>query len=280
MTKTRSVLALALAAAAAGAAQPLAAQTLLTPAAPAKGVWLDAAYTDYAIGGEEMSVQIPSAVWYLSGRLPLTPRLSGVVDVPFSYARISAGETREDDETNSVLGNPYLGVEFAATPRLRLELGARAPLNTADSESFADVAAMLADPLRVEAFAEDVVPVSGAATWTQPLTGALELRLHGGATAFFLTGDDAAGNEAALDYGAAGTYTVGLARLGLGVTGRWNATADEGSFADRSLHFAGASADVLVRGVRPGISVRVPLDEDYREVVMSTVGLYLQVPLQ
>ena len=68
--------------------------------------------------------------------------------------------------------------------------------------------------------------------------------------------------------------------MALGLTGRWHATADGGSFVDNSMHRAGVSADVRVGGVRPGVSLRVPLDEDMRAVVNSTVGLYLQVPVR
>lgn len=274
MTRTRSFFAFALAAASLGAVQPLAAQSVLSAPTPDKGLWIDAAYSDFA----ESEIGFPSTVWYLAGRLPLAARINAMVDVPVSHARVDVDG--EGAESSTVLGNPYLGVEFAATPRLRLELGARAPLTTADEESFADLTALVSDPLRGEAFVENLVPVTGAATWTQPLTSALSLRLHGGATAFFDTGDDDADTETALDYGAAGSYTAGRARLGLGVTGRWAASADEGGFADNSLHFAGASADFLMRGVRPGVSVRVPLDSDYRDVVNSTVGVYLQVPLR
>lgn len=274
MNKTRSFFAFALAAASLGAVQPVAAQTLLTPPTPEKGLWIDAAYSDF----KSSEIGFPSTVWYLSGRLPLTSRISAVADVPFSYARVEPLD--EDAQTSSVVGNPYLGVEFTGSPRLRLELGARAPLNTADEESFADVTAFMGDPLRLDAFMEDVLPVSAAATWTQPLTPALSLRLQGGATGLFHTGDETADNDATLDYGVAGSYTAGRARLGLGLAGLWLASADDGDFAENSVHSAGASADFLVGGVRPGISVRVPLDEDVREAVNSTVGLYLQIPLR
>lgn len=66
----------------------------------------------------------------------------------------------------------------------------------------------------------------------------------------------------------------------LGVAGRWAASVDEGSFSENSLHQLGLSADVLLKGVRPGISVRIPLDEEYRDLVKSSVGLYLQVSVR
>jgi hypothetical protein len=274
MHSSRTLFALALTAGSLVAA-PSSAQDLLTPAAPAKGVTLEGSYSDYEGG----AVNFPSTVWFLTGRAPIGGNFSAVVDLPFSYANV---ETGTETETNSVIGNPYLGIEYAASPRLKLELGTRAPLVSSDEESFADALAFFSNPMRGEAFLDDVVPLTAAATLTQEISPSFSLRARGGATEFFYTGDsdEDSENETSLDYGVAGTYTTGNARFGLGLTGRWIATSDEGSFGDNSVHQAGASADVLFRGVRPGISVRLPLDSDFRDLVNSSIGLYLQVPLR
>jgi hypothetical protein len=275
MNKTQLVISSALAATSLWAAQPAAAQSFLLPSTPEKGVWVEASHTSFK--GFEAS--FPSTVWYVSGRLPLTSGLRAVVDVPFSYAKMDlfgAGA----ETSSSVFGNPYLGVEFAASRQLLLELGTRVPLTTADSESFADMVAFLADPQRPEAFLEDMVPLSTAATFQQSLAPGLALRARGGVTALFHTGEESGDPDATLDYGVMGTYTVGAAQVGLGVSGRWYTTSDEGGFAENSLHHAGLSADVRLGRIRPGIALRVPLDSEYREVVRSTVGVYLQVPVR
>jgi hypothetical protein len=274
MTKTRFVLTAAVAAASLSTAQPATGQSLLIPATPGKGVWIEASHADF----KGFDANLPSSVWYLGGRLPVTPRLRAVVDLPFSHAKLDA---IEDGATSStVFGNPYLGVEYVATERLLLELGTRAPLNTADEASFADVLALLADPQRAESFMEDVVPLSAAAGYVRPVSSAISVRTRGAVTAFFPIGENDSSTETAIDYGISGTYAAGAARLGLGVSGRWFATSDEGSFGENSLHHAGLSGDVVVRGVRPGIALRIPLDRDYRDVLGSSIGLYLQVPLR
>jgi hypothetical protein len=256
------------------AAAPAAAQDFTLPPAPAKSLSLEGVYTDF----EGVDVGFPSTVWFLTGRAPLTPTLGAVVDLPFSYAKVDAGL---DEESSSVFGNPYVGIEYAAMPSLKLELGGRLPLTSADDESFADLVAIVANPMRAEAFVSDLVPVTAAATLTRELSPSFSLRGRAGATEFFYTGDEAdADNETSLDYGLAGTYTSGNARLGLGLSGRWLASADEGDFGENSFHFIGGSVDVLVHGVRPGLTVRLPLDGDYSDAVKSSVGLYLQVPVR
>jgi hypothetical protein len=62
---------------------------------------------------------------------------------------------------SSAPGNPYLGAEFVAAPQLVFDLGARLPFHRDDKADAACLVAMMSDPLRAEAFAEDWVPVAG-----------------------------------------------------------------------------------------------------------------------
>lgn len=277
MKKTQLVLASAVAAASLWAAQPAAAQSILMPSTPEKGVWMEAARPNFKM----FDTTLPSTVWYVSGRLPVHERLRAVVDVPFVYAQFKGDEELLGTESSSVIGNPFLGLDYVASKQLLLELGFRAPLTTANENSFADLIGFLADPQRAEAFLEDVVPVSGAVTYEQSLPAGLGLRARGGATTLFYTGaEEEQGTETLVDYGLFGSYTAGIARLGAGVSGRWAATADEGSFSEKSLHQVGFTADALVRGVRPGVSLRIPVDNNYDEVLGYSIGVYLQVPLR
>jgi hypothetical protein len=273
MISIRKSFVLALGIGALTSAPQLQAQSFLMPGTPSRGVWMEATHTSFKV----LEADLPTTVWYLAGRLPIGPRIGLVADLPFSHARV---EILGASESSSVVGNPYLGVDFAASPRLELALGTRLPLTSADEESFADIFAVVADPERTEAFAEQMVPVIARATWRHHLSPAVGLRAHGGVTGFFPTADDAGDADAAADYGLLASYETGPARFAAGVSGRWLATSDEGSFSDNSLHHAGISTDLAVGRVRPGLSLRVPLDSDYRRVVSSSVTLYVQVPLR
>lgn len=273
MRRSNTFVAVALAAASVVSAQAAEAQSLLLPGMLEKGVWIEATHTSF----EEFDVDAPSSVIMLSGRLPVGSRFGVTVDLPFSYASY---DVDGGDESNTVFGNPYVGVDVAALEGLMVEVGTRLPLNTADAESVADLIAAVADPFRAEAFLDDQVPLLASATYSYPLASGFGIRARAGVATLFYTGDeDDRDTESVLDYGLVGTYTAGPAQLALGVAGRWDAGADEGDFTDNSVHQAALSADVEVGSVRPGVSVRVPLDSNFGDVVKSSVGFYLRVPM-
>jgi hypothetical protein len=279
MHTTRIALTLAASVAALSVA-PAAAQSILLPSAPEKGIALEAAYTDFKI----FDVSAPSSTWFLSGRLPIGSNFRVFGDLPFAYGNVTmdfeevgGGTVSEKD---AVFGNPRLGAEYLITPALTVEGSFRLPITSASETSVADVVAFIADPQRGEAFARDVVPVAAALNYERGLSSGLGLRARAGGTTLFFTGDGDADNVTLLDYGLFGTYASGPARFGAGFSGRWDVSEEDGGFADNSLHWVGLTADATVRGVRPGVSFRMPLDKDYREFVGPSVGLYLQVPLR
>lgn len=275
MSAIKTAVASAITIALLGAAEQASGQ-FLTPSAPESGFWVEAMHPNL----KTTTVTAASSAWFVGGRLPISERFRVFADVPFAIARYD-GSTAFGNETNSVLGNPLLGVEFVATNRVLLEVSTRLPITTADEESFADVVGLLADPHRSEAFLKDYVPVGVAATYEHEVVRSLSLRGRAASTAILYTGDDEESeNSTLVDYGLFATYDSGGARLGGGVSGRWDATADDGRFSDNSVHQLGLTLDALMGGVRPGVAVRVPLDSTSRDMTRSTVGLYLQVPLR
>jgi hypothetical protein len=259
------------------AAVPLNAQEILMPAGPEKGVWVEMSHPSFEDAGPQVTTA--SSLWYLGARYAVTPRFRAIVDVPFSYAKFS---DVPGTEGGSALGNPYLGAEFVAVPQLVFDLGARLPFHRhKEKADAACLVAMMSDPMRAEAFAEDWVPVSGGMSYAQTAPSGIGVRARAGATGLFYTGSETGVDpELWVDYGAFGTYPVSIARFGLGVSGRWFASEEEGDFAENSLHQLGLTADVAVAGVRPGVALRLPLDEDWRREYRMSLGLYLQVPLR
>jgi hypothetical protein len=276
MNHMRTLITTAVVGASIAAGHPAQAQTTLLAPAPETGVWLEAARPHF----KDLDVTIPTSIWYLGGRMAVNERLNLVADVPFSYAGFD-DDPDFGNRTNSVLGNPYIGVEYLAVPRLTAEFGVRAPITTADGTSFADVIGFLGEPQRGEAFLEDAVPVSGALTFEQPFDNGAAIRARAGVTAAFYTGDDDDEETSTFaDYGLFGNYSLGLARVGAGISGRWNISADDGSFSDNSLHQLAFTVDAPIGRVRPGLSLRLPLDSTHRDIVDYSIGAYLQVPLR
>ncbi len=275
MRTTHRYLGMAIAAAITATAGVAQAQSYLSPSLLEKGVWIDATHTSF----KQFDVSLPSTVWTVSGRLPVGSSFGVVADVPFSYASLDFAGT---SESSGVIGNPYVGVDFAPRGNISLEIGTRLPFNTADEESLADAIAVIADPFRLEAFLDDHIPVQAAATLSQSLSGGLGFRARAGVVTLVYTGDDEEQDEAAtaLDYGVVGTYAAGPARFGLGFMGRWDASADGGDFGANSFHQASLTADIGLGCLRPGVAVRMPLDSDLRDLVNASVGLYLRVPIR
>jgi hypothetical protein len=283
MTHAKSGLICALVVGASSLAAPAAGQGFLMPEAPERGVGLEVSHPTFK-DRDLFDMTFATSVWYLTGQLPLTSRISGRADIPLAFADFKGNDVLG---SSTVMGNPYVGVAFTAIPELSVELGTRLPLTTADEESFADVIGLLGDMQRSEAFLEDVIPVNAGAVYRHHVTPAFALQARGGVTQLFFRGDSSdEDNITFLDYGLFGTYAMNVnarvvneARFGAGFSGRWNASEDADGFSENSLHMLGLTADLSMGRVRPGILVRIPLDEAYREVLRSSVGLYVQVPL-
>jgi hypothetical protein len=159
-----------------------------------------------------------------------------------------------------------------------VEAGMRVPVNTIDEDTFADVLGVLGDFQRAEAFIDDVVPLPVAVTYEHGLARGASLRGRVGLVGIISTVGGVP-DDALVDYGMLGTHPIGSARLGLGLYGRWDASEDQGSFGQNSVHHLALSADLGVRRVRPGLAVRVPVDGFYNDVLKSTISAYLQIPL-
>jgi hypothetical protein len=282
MRQTTFVLALTTLAAAA----PAASQNLFVTPTPEKGVWLESSYTSFDTSLEDLDFEVDftSTILYLGGRLPINPTMSLIADLPIAHGSVGFdGES----ESNTIIGNPLVGAEYAATPQVTLALSTRLPLTNSsfEDDDVATATSFLSDPLRLESFAMDYVPVSLAARYAHPISEQFSLLGRAGITQLFFTGDEdeegfESENETLADYGFAGLYSTGDARFSAGLQGRWNVSADEGDFGENSLHEIGAGADILFRGVRPGVTLRYALDEDVREVRDFSFGLTLQIPLR
>lgn len=248
----------------------------MLPPTPTRGLWLETSRTEF-----HDNSNLAATTVFLGGRYPVAPGVTVRFDFPVARARTSLADLSGEFINGTALGNPYLGVEVSASDRLSLSVGGRLPLAEADDEEdLAGFVAMSADPLRAEAFWPDVVPVSTSLNFTEQLSSILSLRARAGGTGLFFQdrleedGDDF---EATLDYGVGGTLTHGKGRFNAGLAGRLPITED----GEQATHQLGFSADVAVGGVRPGVSLRVPLDDHWvEESAGLSLGLYLQVPLR
>lgn len=256
-------------------ATPVFAQTIWSPIEHQPSVRVEALHPQLK-SSQGAKVNAFSGALFVTGAFPLSEHLTLAAELPFSRSSISAaGESALDN----AIGNLYVGLQLrtaAASRGVVGELGVRAPL-IGDNDFAASAIGSLTDLDREEAFSNGVTTLyaaGGVYARGAQTTG----RLRIGLSKQFL-GKNAGENETYLDYGVLGSVDANRVRLGAALTGRHLLT-EAGSFDDRSFHHAALSASILFDQFRPGLFVRVPFDNDVREVVSSTFGVTVEFTLR
>lgn len=265
------------------AAAPVAAQSVWVEPGRHQGVWVEFLRPELSDDMSELlDVSFMSSATFLGGRYAVSPKLNVVGELPFAYGDLDDVDLDGDRAT---IGNPYLGIEVLASPRLTFEAGVRAPL--ADEENFGTLVGLLTEfPTRSEAFITDYVPLTAAALYDVRLNDNWLFRLRGGPS-LWLNTDDAVDPETderiVLDtellatYGGQLWYEAPRYNLGAGVMGR-AALTEDGDFGERTLHQLGLSGNLVLGNVVPGLQFRVPLDDD--DGVDFVAGLTLAVRMK
>ena len=228
-----------------------------------------------------------TSVHFVGLQLPASSRLRVVAEVPFAYADVKdEADPLPEGADKATFGNPYLGIEWRATPEspFFIEAGARAPLTpdiftdeTIEGGSFAAAIGLLTEfGNRSEAFVPALVPVNAYANYMLRMNESpVALRLRGGPSVWIpTTGADV---ELLASYSAQLWYMANRWSLGGGYIGRAIVTAEETSFGEATLNQVGGSANLSLGRFVPGLQFRVPLDED--DGVDFIAGLNLGVRL-
>ena len=218
-----------------------------------------------------------SSVWYLYGRFPVGVNVAILADLPISFVSESGG-----DESEFMPGNPFLGVEFQRpVSPIYGHFGVKIPL-AADDNFSAALFGILADYDNLSAFTTDALPVVlriGRREITPE--GFYSNVLIGGELIFFTEGGfgDDTDPELLLTYQALVGYDSGKARFAAGFTGLALATESDGSFAENSIHQIILQVNSVFDQIRPGIVIRLPVDEDFEDLIDFVVSLTLSVDL-
>jgi hypothetical protein len=214
-----------------------------------------------------------SSAWYLTGRMEFSPTVHGILELPFAIGDVETfGGFEEED---FVIGSPYAGVEFGSASSTALgELGVRLPLA---GEGFAaPVVGFMSDTERWPAWFSDLMTVrAGLRVRSNPGESGLWVEGRAAPELWIGTGDFS-GTEVWATYGAALRFDRPMVRAGAGVSGRISFPALDGQeFGDASLHQLDVAADFLSGSWRPGVSFRLPLDDDLKEDLSAVYGLSL-----
>ena len=254
------------------ATAPLSSQTISLTRPGRYSIALEAARPQLTFDDE--SVGAASAALFLSGHAALGSRANLIVELPFAHAKVDGLLS----ESSSTVGNPYVGLQLVRD-RVRFDVGGRLPL--VDEGEFATLIGVAAELERMEAFLPDVASLSASIRMETGSEKGMHVAVFAGPSLLMFTGDDILndGNELLLTYGIEPAYRGASVRAGARLLGRYVATGDDGTFADRSIHQLGLFADFGAGRVRPGVHLRFPIDEDMREDVPWILGLNVQFVL-
>ena len=241
-----------------------------------EGITIEFLKPNYA---EDEDFSFLTSVTFLSARFPMTRNIIFSGELPFSYVNWDIPQG-PDLGAKQTFGNPYLGLEFH--PRriqMFFELGVRVPLAAGIDEENgeATITGGLTDFVdRAEAFATDAVPVTGFVNYILSSRTGFYLRLRGGPS-FWIASGDREESETFILYSAQAFYETGILRFGGGFSGRYAASMEGADFAERSMHQLTFGLDFILGMFRPGVYIRIPLDDEYKDFISTVFGISLGI---
>lgn len=209
-----------------------------------------------------------------------------VFDFPITYGKKERNyynyyyySERKSSET--AIGNPYLGMKFLGkNPLYSFEFGARFPL-ASNEKTTALATAMFTDIDRLEAFMPDYITIQGMINFCPESDQGFHSGIRIGPKFWIYTGeyqlvDDV---ELNLHYNMQARYTWQRFSIGGGITGIWCLTEEYFMDDDRFFQQLGFEAGVAFDHVYTGFSLRLPADNNLKNVIDMVFGFNIQFNL-
>lgn len=250
----------------------------------AQSIWLDRRH-DKTISVEILkpnfdgddNTTFATSTIFLSLRYPVAEGILFVTDLPFAHYGIDSDY--RDVESQNALGNPYLGLELAnPNSPFFTEIGLNVPLMSEEKLGASWVGRRTELIGRVEAFYYDVVPIKVTLNRQMGNAEGFASRLRVGPSYWAATGDRDE-SEVFLLYSAQIEYMHEGFCIGGGIAGWWILTEDNSDFGQDTYHNLGFIARIVLGNIRPGIHIRLPLDEDVKEYLDFVFGVNLGIHL-
>jgi hypothetical protein len=252
-------------------------------------IWLDRS-TDKAITLEILKpnfsngegITFSTSAWFLTGRFAVGNTISVVGQIPYAYYGF---DYNGSSESQDAFGNIYAGMEIhGRNSPVFGEIGVYLPTAPNwDNESFAAAFLGIYTDLvdRAEAYSPEVTPVCGMINYYQKSAGGLVLHFRSGPSVWLDTGDNSDETELYLLYAAQVGYAAPKVELLAGFSGRWWLSSGDAAenIGEKTWHQLGFAGNIGLGNFRPGIILRVPIDEDYSDVIDFVFGLTLGINL-
>ncbi len=234
---------------------------------------------------EDRNLTFFTSVFNVSARLPMNDRNTMVVEIPYGkYGYEYKDEYYGIDYSRkeSTIGNVYLGAEFGQpNDPVFTEVGVRLP-TVSDDKYGAQSVGMLADWDRLDAFVDDIVPFTVKVNSLVRRESGFVTRVRIGPEIWYITNKDSEDRfEMFLLYSFHGGLETETFGMGLGLNGRMWVTMGEGSdLAEKTIHQLDFNFFGKIKNIRPGVYMRVPVDDDLEEVLDSVLGIRLDFDLR
>lgn len=217
-------------------------------------------------------------IFQLSFDNRLNDQVKLLFEVPFVNAE---AESRGDSESETLLGNPYIGFDIASVnPQLSTEVGIRIPVGSDDKE-IASYLGALGDMERRDAYISGCLPISARFKYQSNQVDPVAFRLQGGPMIIFNADEYFEDNtEIFLNYGGFIGVKSANTTIMAGMTGLMMVSESGMDFDERTIHFAGATLGINMKNAQLGIYFKVPIDDELLEDALDDViGLYLTMNL-
>lgn len=227
-----------------------------------------------------------TSAWHLSGRFGVTPRLQLVGEVGVSHFGQDIVEVDGavfDEIYETAIGNVFLGATyFPEVAGLSITLGARLPTAT---DNFGGTTGIYSEPYRYEAFIIDYTSVLVEADYLLRIDEQVSLRAAARPSLHFdhfeTDPGDRGGTDLGVRYALQGWYETDQLRGAVGLTGSSSLlTGLHMGLQDPTVIAFGAALSARLNTIEPGLTVLVPITEDYSQVVDAVLGLSVRIPLQ
>jgi hypothetical protein len=215
-----------------------------------------------------------TSVIFLSGYYRASDQFALTLEYPISNADVGYGSL--DFGETMLLGNPYVGMEytlanFDATQAGVFRLGIRPPL-AQDDKWYALEVGYLGVFDRFEAFVFDVTTLSGGGGYRLRSESGFGFDVDVNGNLFLPADGD---NELYLDYNLTFWALLDQFKGGIGFAGRWWTTQDGLDFGEATVHQLGMLGSYDFGQFRPGLHLRVPVDDDLSDILTFTWGISL-----
>jgi hypothetical protein len=223
---------------------------------------------------ESEGLTLATSVNYLSGRFGISEGSVIEAEIPISHWGYSS-DFGSDSQTS--VGNPYLGLLFSGKSVFLGRIGLRLPLASEDSYAATSMG-VITDYDRLEAFLPNVVTVAGSFGTQHGSPGKFGFNWGLGPVVLISTEDVDEQVEVLTQYRLGATYGTDVFSIGGGFTGKGLITEPDLSFDERTVHQFTLVATAHFAGVHPGMYMRFPIDDDL-EALNFTLGLNVMIAI-